>query len=151
MQERVVRRYSAAFKQQVVADLESGRFESIGAVRRHYGITGQATVQKWLRKYGKNHLQAKVVRVERPNEASEIRRLKDEIARLQQALGRTQAENLLNAEFLKRACEELGTDAERFKKKIDGKRSTPLRTSSRKKTTRKKSSGSTRTRRDGSK
>jgi transposase len=124
MQQRIVRRYSACFKQQVVADLENGRFGSLEAARVHYGIGGSGTIPRWLRRYGKNHLCGKVVRVEKPDEADRIRQLKREIAQLQQALGRTQAENVLNAEFLKLACEELGQDVERFKKKSGGGRST---------------------------
>ena len=41
MRERVIFRYSACFRQQVVAELESGRFGSIEAARRHYGIGGR--------------------------------------------------------------------------------------------------------------
>lgn len=124
MRERVVRRYSTCFKRQVIDDLENGRFESIQAARKHFDIGGTTTIQKWLRKYGKNHLQAKVVRVEKPNEADRIRELKRQIARLEQALGRTQAENVLNSEYLKIACRELGKDVDEFKKKSGGKRST---------------------------
>lgn len=127
MQDRIIRRYSACFKQQVIADLENGRFPSIEVARIHYGIGGNTTIQKWLKRFGKNHLRAKVVRVEKPDEADQMRRLKQQIAQLQQALGKTQAENVLNAEYLKRACEELGEDVERFKKKSDGSRSTPQR------------------------
>ena len=56
MGQRIVRRNSACFKQQVVAELENGRFDSIEAARRHYEIGGSMTIQKWLRRLGKNHL-----------------------------------------------------------------------------------------------
>ena len=127
MQDRVFLRYSSCFKQQVVADLENGRFENIAAARAHYGIRGTVTIQRWLKRYGKNHLRGKVVRVEKPDEADRIRQLKRQITELQQALGQTQAENVLNAQYLKAACEELGEDVERFKKKSDGGQSTPPR------------------------
>lgn len=125
MRERILRRYSECFKRQVVEDLEKGRFGSINEVRAHYEITGSMTVQKWLTQYGKNHLQAKVVRVEKPDEKDRIREYQRQIAQLERALGQTQAENVLNAAFLKLACEELGQDVETFKKKSDGRRSTP--------------------------
>jgi transposase len=125
MDQRVVVRYSSCFKRQVVADLESGRLSSIAAARAHYGINGHATIQRWLRRYGKNHLQAKVVRVQRPDEIDQIRELKQRIAELERALGRTQAENVLHAEYLKQACDALGEAVESFKKKSDGKPSTP--------------------------
>jgi len=43
MQRKAEIRYSQAFKRQVVADLESGRFGSIRAASRHYGIRGSGT------------------------------------------------------------------------------------------------------------
>ena len=117
MKQKIVTRYSICFKRQVIADLESGRFESIAEAQRHYGIAGVSTVQKWLRKFGKNHLAPKVIRVQKPNEKDQIQQLKQQIAQLQQALGQTQAENVVNREFLKIACEDLGCDIDTFKKK----------------------------------
>jgi transposase-like protein len=121
MDERIIRRYSEAFKQQVVSALENGRFTSIGEAEAHYGITGRGTVPRWLRQYGKNHLQAKVVRVQKPDEADRIRHFKEQVAQLEQALGRTQAQNVLNEEYLKLACRELGQDVESFKKNARGR------------------------------
>ena len=124
MESKTIRQYSISFKRQVIADLESGRFDSIESARRHYGIGGTSTIQKWLRKYGKNHLLPKVVIVQKPNERDMIRELKQQVAQLQRALGQTQVENVLNAEFLKIACEELDCDVEAFKKKVDTTRYT---------------------------
>jgi transposase len=123
MKQKIVKRYSICFKRQVIADLEGGRFDTIGEVQRHYGITGNATVQKWLQKYGKNHLLPKVIRVQKPNEKDQIRQLKQQVAELQRVLGQTQVDNVLNEEFLKIACEELGCDVETIKKKADTEQS----------------------------
>ncbi len=123
MARRTVIQYSSCFKRQVVADLESGRFDSIAGAQRHYGIGGMDTVQRWLRKYGKNHLLPKVVLVQKPDEKDRILELQRQVAELQRVLGQTQTENILNAEFLKIACEELGCDMEAFKKKVDAGRS----------------------------
>jgi transposase len=127
MGQRRVVRYSSCFKRQVVEDLESGRLSSIQAARAHYGIGGAGTIQRWLGQLGRNHLQAKVVRVQRPDEVDQMRQLKRRIAELERALGRTQAENVLHAEYLKQACEALGEDVECFKKKSAGGPSTPAR------------------------
>jgi transposase-like protein len=124
MRERIIRRYSACFKQQVVNDLESGRFASLGQAREHYGIDGKSTIQRWLKRYGRNHLQAKVVRAEKAGEADRIGELKRRVRELERALGRTQAQSLLNAAYLELACEQLGQEVEAFKKKSDGRRST---------------------------
>ena len=117
MDRRIIVRYSMSFKQQVVGELESGRFSSIAEANEHYGITGTTTVRNWLVKYGRNHLCPKVVRVEKPNEKDQIIQLKRQIKQLKEALGQTQAENVINQEFLKIACERMGQDVESFKKK----------------------------------
>ena len=117
MHQRIIIRYSQSFKRQVVSDLESGRFSAITQAKEHYGIKGAQTIRNWLLKYGRNHLCAKVVRVEKPNEKDTILELKKQIKNLKEALGQTQAENILNQEFLKIACEEMGQDLDSFKKK----------------------------------
>ena len=124
MQQRLVIRYSMNFKRQVVSELESGRFDSIVQASEHYGITGSMTIRKWLVKFGRNHLCPKVIRVEKPNEQDQVRQLKKQIKQLKEALGQTQAENVINQEFLKIACEEMGQDVDAFKKKADTKRFT---------------------------
>jgi transposase len=121
MDSRIIVRYSMSFKQQVVRELESGRFSSISEANEHYGITGTTTVRNWLVKYGRNHLCPKVVRVEKPNEKDQIIQLKRQIKQLKEALGQTQAENVINQEFLKIACEQMGQDIESFKKKAGAK------------------------------
>jgi transposase len=117
MHQKIVVRYSQSFKRQVISDLESGRFSAITQAKEHYGIKGAQTIRNWLLKYGRNHLCAKVVRVEKPDEKSKILELKKQIKQLKEALGQTHAESILNLEFLKIACEEMGQDLESFKKK----------------------------------
>jgi transposase-like protein len=123
MRQQQIIRYSSSFKRQVVKELESGRFGTIAEAKEHYGINGSATVQSWLRKYGRNHLCAKIVRVEMPDEKDQIRELRKQIKHLQQLLGRKEAENALSEAFLEIACEKLGEDVEEFKKKADSPRS----------------------------
>ena len=62
--------------------------------------------------------------MQKPNERDQIRQLKQQVSELQRALGKTQVENLLNTEFLRIACDNLGCDIEAFKKKVDTRRST---------------------------
>ncbi len=125
MRNRVELRYSGAFKRQVVEEVESGRFDSVSAASAHYGIKGKTTVVRWVRQMGKGHLLAKVVRVEQAGEADRVLALRREVERLQRALGQTQAERLLEAEFLTLACGQLGEEVEAFKKKSGGRPCTP--------------------------
>ena len=122
MQQRLIIRYSISFKQEVIRQLELGRFASISQAQSHYGITGNGTVQKWLKKYGRNHLCPKVVRVEKPDEQNQIRELKKQVRQLREALGQTQSEKIIGDAFLEIACENMGVDVDAFKKKVDTKR-----------------------------
>lgn len=118
MEQKIVVTYSTSFKMQVIEDIESGRF-NMNQAREHYGIAGGATISSWLKKYGKNHLCAKVIRVEKPSEKDRIKELKNRIKELEFALGKTQAKKVLGDSFLAIACEKLGTDVDDFKKKAN--------------------------------
>jgi transposase-like protein len=115
-------RYSEAFKMAAVRELEeqSLPFEDI---RRKYGIKGTVTVQNWVRKYG-NGSRGKVIRVERPEEINELKRLKERVRRLETALADANIEIALERAFTKLACERAGVDAEAFKKKAAGQQRT---------------------------
>ena len=119
MQQRSIIRYSISFKQEVIRQLELGRFASICQAQSHYGITGNGTVQSWLKKYGRNHLCPKVVRVEKPDEQNQVRELKKQVRQLREILGQTQAEKVIGDAFLEIACENMGVEVDAFKKKVD--------------------------------
>ena len=77
-------RYSEAYKLAVVREVEGGEV-AIDVVRRKFGIGG-GTVQKWLLKYGKG-TRGKVIRVQKPEEIDELKRLKERVRRPHTALG----------------------------------------------------------------
>jgi len=122
VQMRSAIRYSEAFKQQVLRDLDTGRFASIEAAKRAYGIRGQGTIEAWAVKYGKNHLVGKVVRVETPKEVSELKALRKRVKDLEKALVSERLDRMLDAAYLQIACRTAGIeDVEGFKKKHAGK------------------------------
>src|ERR1017187_2677703 len=67
-------RYSEAFKMEVVRELEMGGL-AFDDIAMKYGIKGKGTVSRWVRQYG-NRTRGKVIRVERPGEIDELKRLK---------------------------------------------------------------------------
>ena len=116
--------YSEAFKQQVIEDIEEGRFRSAYEAAMAYGITGKGTVERWLRDSGRGMLLRKVVRVGKPGEPGEIRRLKDRVRRLEEALADAHMDQALDQSFFEILCEQTGIDPDTFKKKHGGKEST---------------------------
>mgnify|MGYP003525323632 CR=1 FL=1 len=60
MEEKILYRYDQLFKDVVISLLESGEIKSIEECRRRFLINGHQTVQKWLRRAGKEYLIPKV-------------------------------------------------------------------------------------------
>ena len=82
---KTIRRYSMAFQQKVVSEIEGGTLTRAEA-KRLYDIHGSETITKWLRKRGKNHLLTRVVRVQMADETSTVKHLEKEKQRLESAL-----------------------------------------------------------------
>ncbi|HBJ82830.1 MAG TPA: hypothetical protein DDZ88_02935 [Verrucomicrobiales bacterium] len=114
-------RYSEAFKRQVVAEIEDGTLDNVEHARNKYGIRGTTTVQRWVRRFGKSQLLAKVVRVESPNERDQMRHLQQRIRDLEHALAESRMRELLAEGYLHAICEDAGIkDLEERKKKWPG-------------------------------
>lgn len=86
-------RYSTAFKQKVISEIESGKL-TIAEARKIYDIKSSPTIYCWLRKYGKNHLINKVVRVEMRDEKDKIKELERQKRKLESALAQAHLKNL---------------------------------------------------------
>jgi len=114
-------RYSEAFKQQVLREIEEGKFASAHVAARAYGISGSATIQYWMQQYGRTHLLRKVVRVETPKEINETKELRKRVRELERAIANAHIDSRLDAAYLKIACESAGiSDVDAFKKKHAG-------------------------------
>lgn len=121
MERKAEIRYSEAFKLQVVRELEQGRFGSVGAAGRAYGVNGAETVANWVRRYGKDHLLRKVVRVVKADEQAEVKALRKRVRELERALADAHLDLKLEGAYVKLACEAAGVkDVVEFKKKHAG-------------------------------
>src|SRR5580765_9116562 len=111
-------RYSEAFKMAVVRELEEKDLP-YEHVRRKFGIKGCATVQAWVRKYG-NGSRGIRIRVEKPEEINELKRLRARVRQLESALADANIDLALERAYTELACERAGVEAEEFKKKVAG-------------------------------
>ena len=82
---KIILRYSHAFKQKVVTEIESGQL-TIAQARKIYDINGCDTIQTWIKKLGKNHLLSKIVRIEMKDEKDKIKELERQKQQLESAL-----------------------------------------------------------------
>jgi transposase len=112
-------RYSEAFKMQVVRELEELDLP-FAVLQRKYGIKGCETIQKWTRKYG-NGSRGKVIRVQKPEEIDEVKKLKERVRLLERALADANVDLAIERAYMEIACERAGIeDVAEFKKKTGG-------------------------------
>lgn len=102
--QRIIRRYSMAFKQKVVSEIESGKL-NLSQAQKLYDITGGQTIQNWIHKFGKNHLLNKVVRIEMKDEKDKLKELEQRNRELESALAQAHLK-MLRLEFTIEAANE---------------------------------------------
>ncbi|MGE5795449.1 MAG: transposase [Ignavibacteria bacterium] len=81
----ILNRYSEAFKRKVVSEIENGKLR-ISEDRRMYNIPGGLTIQRWLKKLGKEHLLNKVIHIEMKDEVNRLKELEKQKRELESAL-----------------------------------------------------------------
>ena len=101
--------YSTAFKQKVVSEVERGQL-SIEQARKIYNIGGSSTISKWIKKFGKNHLLGKKVRIEMADEIDQVKKLQKEKAELESALAKAHLKILSLETIIESAEEDLGIE-----------------------------------------
>ena len=105
-------RYSLAFKQKVISEIESGQL-TIAEARRIYDIGGGETIYKWLRQLGRNHLINRVVRVEMTGEKDKIKELERQKRELESALAQAHLQNLCLEALLESVEEHYDVDVKK--------------------------------------
>ena len=112
-----IKRYSQAFKQQVVREYEAGA--SIYSLQQKYGIGAHNTVKRWIEQNGRSGFRAEVVYIQTVEDQIEFKAMKRRIAELESALAQSVLENRLLTTTIEVASQSLGLDL----KKNFGKKS----------------------------
>jgi transposase-like protein len=118
-EQKIILRYSQAFRQKVVTEIENGKL-TIPEAKRLYNINGGGTIQTWLKKFGKNHLLNKVIQIQMKNEPDKIKHLEKQKQELETALAHAHLK-IITLESTVKVLEE--KSGEKLKKKIDIKSS----------------------------
>ena len=87
-----IKRYSEAFKKQVVSEYEEGA--TISELKKKYGVAGTNTVQNWVKKYGKEGLRHEMIYIQKADEVDWVKELEAQVKELQQSLGQVTLEKL---------------------------------------------------------
>lgn len=110
MKKITVKRYSEAFKRQVVSEYEAG--QSVSALRRKYG-TGNGTIERWVKKYGRSGFRHEVVVIQRPDEREREKMLEKQVKELESAVAQLTLENIVLEASLSEAEELLGIEVKK--------------------------------------
>jgi transposase-like protein len=105
--QRTFTRYSLAFKQKVVSEIESGKI-GISEAQKVYDIKGGETIQQWIKKFGKTHLLNKVVHIQMKDEKDKIKELERQKRELESALAQAHLKIITLESTLKVMEEESG-------------------------------------------
>jgi transposase-like protein len=117
MKMKEVVRYSEAFKLRLVEEVAAGKYASLEEARRRNGIHGTGTLVKWIKKYGREDILPKRIKVETMREIDELKEARKRIGELEAALADAHMDYCLESAFLDIACKRLGTTTEELKKR----------------------------------
>ena len=102
------KRYSEAFKRQIVRDIERG-VVSPGEVQRRYGVSGAVTIRGWLRRYGRGQVSRRVKRRD-VIESRKLLVLEREKRELERAVARLTVEKVAYESLIEEAQAQLGIE-----------------------------------------
>jgi transposase len=106
-----IKRYSEAFRRQVVGEYESGT--GIVSLQKKYGINGGTTIQTWIKKYAKQGFRHEIVRIQTAEEVKRVRELEKQVKDLEQALGKVTLEKLKLESILEELQEGQGEEVKK--------------------------------------
>ena len=122
---KTAKRYSTAFRRQVLDEIARGQYGSIHQASQAYGL-GTPTVYRWIRAQGRAELLPQRNRNETMEEPRELQESRKRIRELEAALADALMDRYLGEAFLEIACEKLKTTPEELKKKSGLTRSAVL-------------------------
>ena len=105
------KRYSEAFKRQVVLEYEAG--VSVNALQKKYNIGGTETIRGWIKKYAKDGFRHELIRIQTSEEINRIKTLEGQVEELQQALGKVMLEKLKLESILEELEEAYGVEVKK--------------------------------------
>jgi len=111
MEKFAIKRYSIAFKRQVVQEYEKGA--SIATLKNKYVINGNGTIDRWVKEYAPQGLRHQLMVIQSPEEQDEVKALKERIARLEKAVAQLTLDKLMLETALETVEEELGEDVKK--------------------------------------
>lgn len=107
----IVKRYSLAFKKQVVREYEDGA--SANSLAKRYGISNPHVVVKWVKKFSREGVRHKLMVIQSPEEQERIQELEERIAELEGLVSQLSLDKFMLESTLTVAEEQLGYEVKK--------------------------------------
>jgi len=104
--DKVIRRYSEAFKLKILDELSTGNYTK-SQLGKTYGIN-PTTINEWIRKYERKDLMNTRIMIETRDEITRIKALQKEIEQLKKLLLKKDIESMVTDSYLEVSAEKLG-------------------------------------------
>lgn len=111
MVKKVIKRYSMAFKKQVVEEYESGT--SIARLQRKYGIPNGPTIKRWVKQYSPEGVRHQIMHIQRPEEQEQVKEQQQRIAELEQVVAQLALDKFMLESSLAVAEAQLGYEVKK--------------------------------------
>ncbi len=108
---QIIRRYSLAFKKQVVEEYEAGA--SASALRRRYGLGGTHMVVRWVEQYSREGVRHRLMVVQTPEEQERVKELETQVTELEKLIAQLSLDKFMLESTLAVAEEELGHEVKK--------------------------------------
>ncbi len=105
---KIYKKYSQAFKHQVVQEYESGA--SIYQLMQKYGIGSHLTIQRWVEKYSREGYRTETVIIQNREDQLEVKAMKQRVSQLEQAVAELVLENRMLSSIIEVASASLEID-----------------------------------------
>ena len=105
---KTYKRYSEAFKRQVVSEYEAG--VSIRGLQQKYDIRGSETIKGWIKKYAREGFRHELIRIQTKDEIQRIKIFEKKVEELEQALGKVMLEKIKLESIMEELEESYGVE-----------------------------------------
>lgn len=112
MVKNIIKKYSLAFKKQIIREYEQGA--SFSALQAQYGLGGSATIPNWVKKYSRQGVRHQRLLIQSPSEQQQVRVLQARVRQLEPAVAQLTLDKLLLETTLETVDAKLGTPAKKI-------------------------------------
>jgi len=105
-QKIVIKRYSQAFKQQVVKEYEAG--SSAPELQKKYGIGSATSIRTWIEQYSHQGTRHKLMVIQRPEEQNQVKVCQQRVSQLEKVVAQLTLDKLMLSASLAEAEVRLG-------------------------------------------